>query len=341
MAIYQALDALPLDEIERLLSQAARLGLEQYPIDERLSLTPLRHNENATFRVEAQGQPRYLLRLHYPRTSALDFTHGDLVLIESELAWLEALGRETKLALPKPLRARNGRLAVSVEIAEAGLSLPCSLLHWVAGQPYTRDLESESTARSLGDTIARLHEHGSRWQPPPGFKRTRRDAAYFQEMLENLRRVAAQSPIQASDLEIFSQSVSILVQEMAQLPEIAPFYGLIHADLHKGNLLLHAGQVRPIDFSFCSFGHFTFDLAIALSDMRPELRQAALESYQAVRPLPENYARQIEGFFVGSMLGTIYFIASRPVEQEWVGRRVPQIAEDYARKYNQGIPFWF
>jgi Ser/Thr protein kinase RdoA (MazF antagonist) len=85
-------------------------------------------------------------------------------------------------------------------------------------------------------------------------------------------------------------------------PEV---FGLVHADLHQFNVLLHRGQVRAIDFDDCCFGHYLYDLAVTLVGAgpwrtTPAMRAAFLAGYRQERALPA----QLEG-----MLGT--FMALR------------------------------
>jgi hypothetical protein len=72
----------------------AAYGLE----DARLTL--LSHRYNTTFRVEVPGGP-YVLRISRPQVQTAE-------TIESEMAWLGALRRETDLGVPEPVRSRDG-----------------------------------------------------------------------------------------------------------------------------------------------------------------------------------------------------------------------------------------
>jgi hypothetical protein len=49
----------------------------------------------------------------------------------------------------------------------------------------------------------------------------------------------------------------------------------------------------------------------------------------------------IEGFFLASIVGTFSFWAANPRAQELLGKKVPQITEDFAVKFNRGERFWF
>ena len=64
--------------------------------------------------------------------------------------------------------------------------------------------------------------------------------------------------------------------------------GLIHADLHLGNALFEAGEVKLIDFDDCGTGPRLYDLAVALWELRDKpkyssFRDALVSAYTAER----------------------------------------------------------
>ena len=78
---------------------------------------------------------------------------------------------------------------------------------------------------------------------------------------------------------------------MTDLGEGAGEFGLIHADLHLGNVLFWRGEVRVIDFDDCGFGYWLYDIAVALWELRyrtdyEDFRSALIEGYTQHRPLP-------------------------------------------------------
>ena len=346
----------------------ARRALAEYEIGDH-TLTFIRHSDSATFKVECSSSGAYLLRIHVPVTRAMGAHGADVGAVNSELLWLEALNRDTDLVLPRPARNRVGALVTQVLLADAapplapapspahrspgaaatsdeqgdvnGVPVNCTLLHWVEGQPYHRDLESEQTARQIGAILAKLHNHASRWEVPKGFQRPKRDVAYFEGVLRGIHPALQDGRIRLEDYAELERSIALLIEMLRSLQEDRQTYGLMHADTHKGNMLYHEGQIRLIDFSFCAFGNFMFDLGICLSDMGEGRHQAFLEGYQALRPLPAGHTRLIEGFFVGSMVGTFSFWVENLRTQELLARKVPQIAREYARKFNRREHFWF
>ena len=149
----------------------ARQALAAYDLP-GYELVFLRHSDNVTFRAEKPGSEPYLLRIHIPITTAMG-THGtDPAMIQSELLWLEALNQDTDLVLQKPARNKAGELVTRISVVGTETHVNCTLLSWLPGQPYQRDLESESNCqpdRSLVSEIASARQpvEGSRMLHSP------------------------------------------------------------------------------------------------------------------------------------------------------------------------------
>lgn len=323
-----------------LFDDIARRALAEYDL-QGCTLAFIRHSDNATFKVENPGSEPFLLRIHIPITTAMGAHGADPEMINSELLWLEALSQDTDLVLQKPVRNRAGELVTRITVEAAGGPVNCTLLHWLAGQPYHRDLESEATACQIGTILGKMHLHASQWKLPDGFIRPKRDLAYFVRMLNSLKPALADGRISPPDYAEFETSIGLLGDMMCLLNDDRQTCGIIHADAHKGNLLYDAGEIRLIDFSFCAWGDFMFDMGICLSDMKEELHPAFMKSYTDLRSLPDSYQKLIEGFFIGSMIGTFSFLVSNPHAQGFLATKVPLIARDYAAKFNRGEYFWF
>lgn len=322
-----------------VFADIARRALAEYGM-QGCPLAFIRQSDNATFRVDGPGADPFLLRVHIPVTTAMG-THGaDPEAINSELLWLEALRRDTDLVLQKPVRNRAGELVTRVPAGAGGEPVNCTLLSWLAGEPYHRDLETEDTARQIGTIIGKLHLHAGQWTAPDGFKRPRRDLAYFERMLDGLRPARADGRINPRDFAELETSIGLLGDMLRSANDNRQTAGIMHADAHKGNLLYDAGRIRLIDFSFCAWGNFMFDLGICLSDMKRELHPVFMQSYEGIRSLPDGYQKLIEGFFVGGMVGTFCYWVSNPDAQDLLARKAPQVVRDYAVKFNRGERFW-
>jgi len=300
----------------------------------------IRHSDNVTYKVTTTNSEAYLLRIHIPLTSAMGSHGSDFEMVNSEVTWMLALEQETYLTLQKPIRNKSNALVTSIPNKD-GSTINSTLLSWLNGEPYHRDLETEETAYQIGVLMARLHNQASRWEIPASFKRPKRDVKYFGAALNGLRPAVGDGRISGSDYTELSKSITLLIEMISGLDEAPQEYGIMHADTHKGNMLYNAGEIRLIDFSFCAFGNYMFDLGVCLSDMKAALHRICLQGYQSQRQLPKNHQRLIEGFFIGSIVGTFSFWAANPNAQELLVRKVPQITRDYAIKFNQGEHFWF
>ena len=85
-------------------------------------------------------------------------------------------------------------------------------------------------------------------------------------------------------------SIRTLWLRLAEYGTAPDRFGLIHADMRLGNLLVDGDTVTLIDFDDCGFCWFAYDFAAAISFHEtnpaiPALKAAWLEGYQAVRPL--------------------------------------------------------
>lgn len=312
--------------------ETAHEALKHYEIKPTL-VTFLQHSENVTFRVDCSDDS-FLLRLHSPRTESFGKDGLDSQVVNSEMLWLEALRRED-LPVPAPIKNKAGGYVSKVSGVNA------TLLAWQEGNLLTREMESEETAAQIGNLVGRIHAHARRWQTPAGFLRPQRDAAYFQNALISLRPAIQDGRIAYPDYKLLETSLELVEEETSRLPRNPQTWGLLHGDLHRGNFLLHDGLVRLIDFSMCAFGHFAYDLATCLSNVRTALHPIFLEQYTQFTPLPPGYERVLEGYFLASYIATFSLWISDIKSQETLIRRVPYISREYAARFNRNERFWF
>ena len=277
-------------------------------------LTLLRHEANTTFRVETVAG-RFLLRINRPNVH----THET---IESEMAWLTALRRETDLGVPEPVRSRDGSFVVLVE--DAGVPVPhaCVLMRWLDGRFSDRRL-TPAQLRRVGALEAHLHDHAESWAPPPGFQRPRVDTVTDAGKIASIAGSAAASfpgdhptrddaerclrlveaLISADAAALVADALDPVRETTRRLAQTPGSFGLIHGDLHSENFLFHDGAVRAIDFDDCGWGFHLYDLAVTLWELeeRPrycELRDALLDAYAERRALPHDHTTHLQALFV-------------------------------------------
>jgi len=326
-------------EIQKKFDPIAKQVLSRYELDQP-AITFIRHSDNVTYQVTTANSEKFLLRLHVPITSSMGSHGANAEMVHSEVTWLLALDQDTSVTVPTPMKNRSGSMLTCVP-AEDGVTINSTLLRWIEGEPYFRDLETEQTAFQIGSILASLHNHASQWEIPAGFVRPKRDVESFRQVLRALVPAVEGGLIRSSDYQELARSTDILIGMINRLEETRSTYGILHSDAHKGNMVINEGKIFLIDFSFCAFGNYMFDMGICLSDMKPELHSFCLEGYQSVRALPENYPLLIEGYFIGSVIGTFSFWVSIPSCLEILVNKVPKIVDQFARKFNQNERFWF
>ncbi len=332
----------------------AQLALAQFPL-RGAALHFLGHSDNLTFRVDEAAGASYLLRLHYP---VLHYWNGDRQnpeFIASELAWLEALAAEGTFNVQRPVRTRAGQLVALIPAASlpenspAGEEefIPATLLTWLEGTHFA-PLSPGAVDQVIcfGELVARLHDFSARWAPPPGFIRPWYDLDHFRRIFARL--------MHGVDLGVFSEETfwtlravsQAILQEIARLPFDPQHWGVIHADLHVGNFLVKAWPEEncqralvPIDFSFCGFGHYLFDLSVCLSGgLNATLRPAFLQGYRAIRPLAELDLRPIDAYALAGMFSYYAYQIDNPSERAWLQRRIPELVNHECRSFLQGQP---
>src|SRR5690606_16267328 len=117
-------------------------------------------------------------------------------------------------------------------------------------------------------------------------------------------------------------------------------FGLIHADLHTGNIVFINDDPYPIDFGRCGYGYYLYDMAGSLLGLWPKHRRMFIQGYESIRKLETNYIRYLECFFVMFMIENYCHHASDP--REVVGLiEEQQYAQAYIREYLNDRPFLF
>ncbi len=182
-----------------------------------------------------------------------------------------------------------------------------------------------------------MHEFAARWSPAPGLVRPRYDFDHFQRIFARLLR--------GVDLGIFSEEVywtlrstaRSILEVIGRLGFDSAEWGMIHADLHMGNFLVSGQEVIPIDFSFCGFGHYLYDLSVCLAGgLSPQLRQAFLRGYRGVRHLPETSFRAVEAYALAGKVSYYAYQIDNPAERRWLQSHIPQMVEIEFKRYLAG-----
>ena len=298
----------------------------------------INHSENHTFLFSAPQGDAYCLRVHRP-------DYQSRSNIESELTWLEALHRQTELTIPEPIVGGNGRLLQRFTTA-SGDTHHAVLFHFIAGHEPSPDSNLVDLFSVLGGYAAGLHGHAIEWQRPAGFERQAwtAEAILDADGLWGDWRVAPGVTVEVH--AVLDRAQSLLRQRLSDYGTGPDRYGLIHADMRLGNLLVEGDQVCLIDFDDCGLCWFGYDFAAAVSFHEthkavPALKTAWLEAYRAIRPLSAEDVEMLDSMVMLRRLALLAWIGSHG-ETSLAQTHVEGFAQgtmELARRYLAG-PIW-
>jgi Ser/Thr protein kinase RdoA (MazF antagonist) len=307
MEVFESLSA---QGQARRLRHLALFALEHYGLV-GVSVRLLQYAENTTYRIDQpHTRQRFLLRVHGEG-------YQTAATIRSECLWLKALQHEAKLVVPDPVLTPDGQFCLSIHIPGVPTPRLCSLLRWIPGRRYYRQLQPHHLTQ-LGRLAARLHRQARHWRLPPGFVRRRWDwqglfgphGGFGVPAGEAWRQIP--EPYYTPFRRVTEQLGEVM-QALGDGPEV---FGLIHSDLGRSNTVFAGGEACAIDFDDCGFGYWLYDIATTLRRWRwtpqwPVLRDAFWAGYTLVHALPAEYTAHLDTFIAGRSVSIALWAAGR------------------------------
>ncbi len=305
----------------------AREALRRWGIDQA-SLTLLGDAENTVFRVETippeggRDLVRFVLRIHRPH-------YQTAASIECELSWLSAIKFETSLAVPEAIPTREGSPVAEVVTDELDQPYCCTLLTWVEGR-FHRKPTCAATAGKVGRLLAQLHRHAQTLElPEPYPRRAWDEAGIFTDVLTRSPEAGSETAafeagafsfdggdsdasgpfLTDEERSMIARARRIAASRMDALGRGTADWGLIHADLHLGNIVFLDGEAHAFDFDDCGPGHYAFDIATSLWAARiiddgaryAVVRDALVEAYRREHHLANRQVHAIDVFLAAKL----------------------------------------
>lgn len=245
--------------------------LADYPI-EVSRVRVLNHLFNTTFRVDSP-QGKFALRINTN-------SKREPEEMNAEVAWVDALARETDLWVPAPQRTEGGELIVECESAAMGRRLRGVLYSWLPGPDVWRTLDPR-IAEAMGAATAKLHQHGRGFKFPEGARLHPLKDPYFgypyqlREAMPNL------------DHSLFERTFDLAVPILERLE--ADTLMPLHYDVHMGNVKWSRGRLSVFDFDDSLMGHPAFDAYVTVFYLRSREGWPELEAryWQGLGSSPE------------------------------------------------------
>ena len=260
--------------------------MKVWPLAAPFVLEPVPHSENRVYRLGTGDGGRYILRLHRPG-------YHNAIEVQSELAWIGALRRESGLLVPEVIATRDGQSIARITLpGETAPRLAVLFVENAGDLPDETDPRLPEIFEALGAATARCHLHVQTWSRPDGFLRPDWTIAGMIGRRGIWGDWRAAPDLSARDAALLMQAEARLLARFDAYGMASDRYGLIHNDLRPSNFLWDGGRVRLIDFDDCGFGWFIADFAASVSwfenDPRvPDLFGRWRKGYERHRTLTE------------------------------------------------------
>ncbi|MCB1756263.1 MAG: phosphotransferase [Gammaproteobacteria bacterium] len=296
------------DELVVRLAALAEKSLCLWNVPENATARLINLSENATYLVEDAEGFRSILRIHRENYHSRN-------AIETELAWMKALNRESEVVTPGTISGRNGQIIQTAGID--GLPNPRQMVmfEFVEGEEPDESQDLAGPFEQLGEIAALTHIHSIDWQRPE----------YFERLVWDLDTVFGEQPtwgdwrdapaIDAHALATLEALEKLVIERLQNFGKNSERFGLIHADMRLANLLIHEGTTRLIDFDDCGLGWFLYDFAAGISFMEdhpqvPALKQAWLKGYRKHRAVSDEEEQEIDTFVMLRRMALLAWIGS-------------------------------
>ncbi len=309
----------------RRLRGLAGEALTHYDLEvKRVRLIALQRN--TTFRVDTTGRQAFALRIGAGASrSEVD--------VATELAWLDALAKDSSISAARPVRNRKRRLMTRVWQDGVPEQRTCVLFEWMPGQPIG-ELASPVDYEMLGELAALLHEHGARWKP--GRRRLRPlvwdRVFYYPDDPVGLYDGRFRRVMTPERTEIVREVEARAAKELARLHKKVPLI-MLHGGLQPWNVHLHGGRLHVRDFENVMRGAPVQDLAITLFHSRrlenyDELLLSFVDGYRSVREWPVEYEGQVLLLMAARSVMLINYVLRMGFEaEEFVATSVDQMSD--------------
>lgn len=285
--------------------------------------TPLSSYNNQVYCVETNDQQRFSLRIcGFPNMKPRAMT--------DEMAWLDFVAQRDPQLAPRPIANDRGEF-VTVTATPAGERLSC-LFAWIEGREL-RGAATPAALHKMGQSAAALHTIARAFPFPDATSDFRSDYRYDQSLIVSHRdwMEKHRDQIGAAQVTLLDRAIDYVVAALEQLGTTRSNYGVIHADLHLGNVLVQDGKIAIMDFEQVGRGHYLYDLTVLWTELQDEptdftpLWQSFVAGYAEVADLPFTHEEELNPFMVAIQLNALDWIynAANPAVRVDYGPKLP------------------
>ncbi len=243
-----------------------------YSLDTPQTCTLIRRGFNDHYLLTA-GEKRYIFRVYLNGKYYVDSPEA----FQFELDLLDYL-RTQNIPVSYPIRMNNGELLgwTSTALGERATAL----FSFALGGEVSEESITVEESLEIGKTIAAFHLAANDFSS--NYERYHLNLRYLVD--EPLRLLEKDNSDQAQELLASLPSIPDLVNAVKSLSVEKDEYGIIHGDLHPGNMHFQGDHVTLFDFDHCRYGWRAYDL-VPFYHAPDALQKAFFQGYESLRPL--------------------------------------------------------
>jgi Ser/Thr protein kinase RdoA (MazF antagonist) len=280
------------------LEQMAADALYEYGLS-GCRLTFIGQSFNAVYRVDAADGQQYVLRVHR-------FNVYDALEMRSEFRWLDYLRQCDGVLVSEPVPNRHGDFVTELAVEDVPGRHYCTMLRWHPGTPLDHPAPNHQCYMA-GELLAKLHLRSKRFVPPAGFTRPWRGNGYARDCVTRIRADAPMGLLSSKVMKVLETIADQIDGVKAEIGHAVDVFGMIHGDLHGGNLLFHDRTVRAIDFDGCGWGHYLYDVAVMTYHLPPSGARLAVAGYRRHRELFMHELDKLPAFYALRVLDQLAY----------------------------------
>lgn len=296
----------------------------------------IRHNENITFKVsDGIDNKVYLLRIHKSITEGLSGIQHSLEGLNSEMYMLQELTRDDIIHVQKPVANHMGDFVTEYNSSEFD-SCFATLLEWIEGSIFSLEQDNmEQIAKTLGEKMADFHNY-SRDSKLLNLHKPIYGVEKIDLAIEELKYGVINKVYSQHQYEIIVDVLGVVKGQIIELDARGQEWGLIHADVQLGNVIMSEETPCFIDFCLSGYGYYLFDLGSASTILKGESRTSFLQGYASKTTFSFEDIRYIEGqIFMDIFISYAMFIRDSNCNG-WVIEHAARICDTVCKDFMDG-----
>lgn len=274
----------------------------------------------------------------YYSVNGLDYEHFKYKRHESilqEVAFLQAVARETDVLVPVPQVNRKGEFLTPIYIPSCNVVTSLMVVSFIEGRPMDpADEDYVEKCFHAGVCSAKLHQVSRKHYAD--FKTNHRPIhrhGWVIQIRNDIRRGLPLGTVSPEDFDVICEGLDYIDSVMTKLDSVEGSRGFVHTDLRAANFINTGNNVAPIDFSRTVYGYLLYDLGEMCAHMGgDDVGYAIMQGYTSITPLTEVEMHFIEAFFILFVLSVIgektELIGNEYVQvttRRWVDELIPAL----------------